>query len=73
MEHCLCDIPVSLELGQVERNLAEVLKLSPGSVIEFEKPAQFEDTLRIGASVIGRAAVTLDNSLIRLQIQESAA
>ena len=71
MEHDLCDIPVSLELGQVELSLAEVLKLRPGAVIEFEKPAQFAATLKIGTSVLGRAAVSVDNSLIRLQILES--
>ncbi len=66
------DIPVSLsvELGQTQMEIREVLGLGAGSVIELHKLQEEPVDVRINGRLIARGEVVLVNNSLAVKITE---
>ncbi|HEX4141003.1 MAG TPA: flagellar motor switch protein FliN [Candidatus Methylacidiphilales bacterium] len=66
------DIPVSLsvELGQTQLEVREVLNLAAGSVIELNKLQEEPVDLRINGRLIARGEVVLVKNSLAVKISE---
>lgn len=63
-------IPVSIDLGEIELGLADLLSLRPGMIIAFKKPEIFEGVLRIGSNAWADAQVQVEAEEVVLTIKE---
>jgi flagellar motor switch protein FliN len=66
------DVPVSLsiELGSCELPMREVLQLSPGSVVQLDKPADAPVELSVNGKLIARGEVVVVEDRFGVKITE---
>lgn len=71
-KNLVMDIPVSLsvELGQTQMEVREVLNLGAGSVIELNKLQEDPVDLRINGRLIARGEVVLIKNNLAIKISE---
>jgi flagellar motor switch protein FliN/FliY len=71
-KNLVMDIPVSLsvELGQTQMEVREVLNLGTGSVIELNKLQEEPVDLRINGRLIARGEVVLIKNSLAVKISE---
>lgn len=62
--------PVTLDLGEIELTAEQLLSLRPGMKLTFERPAQFEATLRIAGTPWAVSDLTLEDGSVQLTITE---
>ena len=68
-------IPVSVEVGRAQMQLAEILDLVPGSIVSLDKKAEEPVDLRVNGKLVARGEVVLidDNYGLRVtQIVDAA-
>lgn len=70
----LMDIPVRVvvELGKAQVQLGDLLRLSRGSVLELEKPAEEPLDVHINGKLIGRGEVVVVNNRFGIKLTEIA-
>jgi len=66
------NLNVSLNIGCVEINGADALRLRPGCVIEFEHPAAFETVLKIGGADWALGKLEFDQGIARFSVEKLA-
>jgi flagellar motor switch protein FliN/FliY len=66
------DVPVSLsiELGSCQLPMREVLQLSPGSVVQLDKPADAPVEMSVNGKLIARGEVVVIEDRFGLKITE---
>jgi flagellar motor switch protein FliN/FliY len=66
------DVPVnlSIELGSCQLPMREVLQLSPGSVVQLDKPADAPVEMSVNGKLIARGEVVVIEDRFGLKITE---
>ncbi len=62
--------PITLDLGEIELSAEQLLRLRPGMKLTFERPAQFEATLRIAGTPWAVSELTVDQERVQLTITD---
>lgn len=63
-------VRVSVELGSCKMPMKEVLKLSPGSVVQLDKPTDAPVDLFVNNKFIGRGEVVVVDNKLGIKILE---
>ena len=63
-------IPISVEVGRAEMQLAEILNLVPGSVVALDKRAEEPVDLRVNGKLLARGEVVLVDDTYGLRVTQ---
>ena len=65
-------VGVIVDLGEIEISLADLVHLTPGSIIELEKPDCLQCTLKIGSSAFAQGEISSEPARMIIRITEVA-
>ena len=63
-------IPISVEVGQAQLSLADILQLVPGSVVPLDKKAEEPVDLRVNGKLVARGEVVLVDDTYGLRVTQ---
>lgn len=63
-------IPISVEVGQAQMSLADILQLVPGSIVPLDKKAEEPVDLRVNGKLVARGEVVLVDDTYGLRVTQ---